>query len=80
MSAHQNLPGDALALALFPLHFTIKLFTSHSLNRNLVSVLKPLKLVTKDFPKAQNLPDVSTAFGIEHYSNLEKLFPSILGE
>lgn len=60
-------------IALFPFHFTIKLLTHHhSVNRGLASVLKPLKRVTVDFPKARNVPNVSTVFGIERYSNLEK--------
>lgn len=59
-------------IALFPFHFTVKLLTHHSVNRRLASVLKPLKCVTVDFPKAQNVPNVSTVFGIERYSNLEK--------
>lgn len=59
-------------IALFPFHFTIKLLTHHSVNRGLASVLKPLKCVTVDFPKAQHVPNVSTVFGIERYSNLEK--------
>lgn len=58
-------------ITLFPFHFTIKLLTYHSVNRDLASVLKPLKLVTVDFPKAQNVRNVSTVFGIKRSSNLE---------
>lgn len=58
-------------IALFPFHFTVTLLAYHSVNRDLASVLKALKLVTVDFPKTQNVRNVSTVFGVERYSNLE---------